>query len=179
MRTNPRNYSERPQAGPNRVFWDDYVTLKAVNVESNMELARLALPGRVTVHVLSSGCVQGYGEVGEYNRPPLVGIAGAMDNRRPDFKALGGWDDIAPATDVVDGVVGALFGASGKSQNEGRQRGGVNGVRYIGQQRVDFAGFRRRLRGMRHSGVEYYGGTGVDWGGEEEVILVVYCLPSF
>ncbi|KLO93751.1 Uncharacterized protein Y057_14337 [Fusarium fujikuroi] len=63
--------------GANRSFWDDYRSLRAVNVSSVAELIRLALPRRLPVHVLSSGAVKRYGD----GHPPVDGSDGYVASK--------------------------------------------------------------------------------------------------
>ncbi|ENH67909.1 Lovastatin nonaketide synthase [Fusarium oxysporum f. sp. cubense race 1] len=63
--------------GANRSFWDDYRSLRAVNVTSVAELVRLALPRRLPVHVLSSGAVKRYGD----GHPPVDGSDGYVASK--------------------------------------------------------------------------------------------------
>ncbi|EXM19870.1 hypothetical protein FOTG_12105 [Fusarium oxysporum f. sp. vasinfectum 25433] len=63
--------------GANRSFWDDYRSLRAVNVTSVAELIRLALPRRLPVHMLSSGAVKRYGD----GHPPVDGSDGYVASK--------------------------------------------------------------------------------------------------
>ncbi|KAG5765090.1 hypothetical protein H9Q72_006842 [Fusarium xylarioides] len=63
--------------GANRSFWDDYRSLRAVNVTSVAELICLALPRRLPVHVLSSGAVKRYGD----GHPPVDGSDGYVASK--------------------------------------------------------------------------------------------------
>ncbi|KAF4337392.1 polyketide synthase [Fusarium beomiforme] len=63
--------------GANRSFWDDYRSLRAINVTSVAELIRLSLPRRLPVHVLSSGAVKRYGD----GQPPADGSDGYVASK--------------------------------------------------------------------------------------------------
>ncbi|KAL8400946.1 hypothetical protein RB594_001102 [Gaeumannomyces avenae] len=60
----------------NRSFWDRYETLRADNLSSVKELARLAAPRSVPLHILSSGAVATYDGPAGVTTPPTDGSDG-------------------------------------------------------------------------------------------------------